>query len=218
MIRRTQYILLMLVLLFSATLFGQQLDLSGLLAASKIPGTQFSAAPNVLNGISTTQEQPTSFAWQVNAGWRLYHIGPTSIFVELPFTDVPSQSSRINFVAAGSAIGAVSFGPQPSYLLTPGVQLRFLNTRFSPYAAAGYGFERSTEGTGSAIVSGNEVTVGLSASRNYKGVFDAGGGLDTKLVRLLSLRVELRDFVRTGQTINESRQNLVFLAGPVLHF
>jgi opacity protein-like surface antigen len=213
MIRRMQCMVFMMMVLFSSALFAQQLDLSGLLAASKIPGTQLSPASDILNGTSTTQEQPTSFAWQVNAGWRLSHIGPTSILVELPFTDVPSQSSKVNAEGPGVTISTF-FKAQPTYLLTPGVRFRFFNARFSPYAAAGYGFERSTE----AIALSNGETTAFSASRSYKGVFDAGGGLDTKLVRILSVRVEVRDFIRSGQAISESRQNLVFLAGPVLHF
>ena len=74
------------------------------------------------------------------------------------------------------------------------------------------------------------VNSGLS-TRNFKGVYDFGGGVDVKMTRLFALRTEFRDFVRTGETsrivplpfgvvqqVSQARQTFTVMGGLVVRF
>lgn len=210
--------LAIILLTITPTLHAQKADVSLLAGAAKIPDSDLPTFPSILGPpLLTTQKSTASFAWQANFGWRFFHTGPVSMLLELPFTMVPSQHPQVlrGIVAGTANSGAlVAGGQKPTYMFTPGVRFRFFDSRVSPYAALGAGIERSTlvRGTTDGLV------IAAFPSRAYKGTFDFGGGADIKLTKLIALRAEVRDFVRTGHAISESRQDLLFMGGFALHF
>jgi hypothetical protein len=91
-------------------------------------------------------------------------------------------------------------------LFAPGVRFRTpTQSRFSFYGAVGVGVA-SFGGT-------------ATASRTTSGTADFGGGVDCRLTRLLSLRVEARDFLtRPGLGGTEGRNHAMYFIGIALHF
>ena len=92
------------------------------------------------------------------------------------------------------------------YLFAPGLRFKFATqSRLSLYGALGFGIA-SFGGT-------------ATASRTTSGTADFAGGMDFRLTRLLSLRVEARDFLtRPGLGGTEGRNHAIYLAGIALHF
>ncbi len=198
---------------FTPTVRAQKVDLSVLMGSSKVPTTDLG-----LKGGNTQQESsPTTFAWQANLGVRVFKTGPISTLIELPFTGVPSQEFHdININNAFPGVFITSTAPADSaYFFTPGLRFRFLDRKFSPYAAAGFGFERASQLN---VIHINSTGATVSPSRNYKGVFDVGGGLDIGLHRHFALRAEFRDYIRTGEFVSVSRHNLMAMGGGVIRF
>jgi len=198
---------------FSPTIRAQKVDVSFLVGGSKVPTTDFG-----LNGGNTQKiSSPTAFAWQVNAGLRVFRIGPVSTLIELPFTVVPSQ--ELHYINISNAFpgnfGTSSLRADSAYFFTPGLRFRFLDRRASPYATVGFGFERASLFNATRIDSTGAL---LSVSRSYKGAFDAGGGLDIGLHRHFAVRAEFRDYIRTGEFLGTSRHNLIVLGGGVVRF
>jgi hypothetical protein len=202
------------VFLFFPTLgLSQKVDFAVLMGASKVPRTDLG-----LKGGNTQQESsPTAFAWQVNAGVRVFKTGPISALIELPFTAVPSQ--EFHYINISNAFpgnfGTTSLHADSAYFFTPGLRFRFLDRKVSPYAALGFGFERASLLNATKI---DSTGASISANRSYKGAFDVGGGLDIGLHRHFALRAEFRDYIRTGQFVSASRHNLMAMGGGVFRF
>lgn len=191
------------LLLLQSVMYAQKADVSLLFGSSTVPST------TPANGV--TQSFAGSFALQANLGIRLFHAGPASAFVEFPFTAIPSQSSTVD---SGFVVSSPT-GNLSRYFFAPGLRLQFGTRRLSPYLAAGAGFGRATVLNVSQLNSG---TVAATQSRDTFPVVDVGGGMNVRLNRLLDLRFELRDYIRAGERVSESRNNLVPLAGIVLRF
>jgi opacity protein-like surface antigen len=111
-------------------------------------------------------------------------------------------------IAYGSAGGMIS--------LTPGIRFNVApHSRVSLYVAAGVGpavFGEDTAVAGAGFVRRDTSwTVGAA--------FDFGGGLDFRLTRLVSLRVEACDFV-TGRGLGgvEGRNHPIFSFGLGIHW
>ncbi len=191
----------------------QRADLSFLVGASKVPTTNV----GLIGGNTQKEFSPTAFAWQANLGLRVFKTGPISTLIELPFTGVPSQKfNTIDINNAFPGVGITATAPADSaYFFTPGLRFRFLDRKFSPYIAAGFGFERASQLN---LIQINSTGSAVSSSRNYKGVFDAGGGLDIGLHRHFALRLEFRDYIRTGEFVSVSRHNLMAMGGGVFRF
>lgn len=106
--------------------------------------------------------------------------------------------------------------------LTPGLRLeRSLSDRTTVYAAGGLGIVTTNEridiqrpnftapatGTGST---GSGYRVGLAGN--------VGGGIDLRLIRRLSIRFEIRDFLTKRNSTLFRRHNLTPLVGIAWHF
>lgn len=180
-------------------------ELSALLGGAKIPGTNFPT----INGFTTSTSSPATLAWQANLGWHIFDAGPATTFLEFPVTGAPSQSVSTSVLSGG--VGVIGNEPRRSaYFFTPGLRVRFLNRRFSPYAVGGYGIESATLLNGVVTIGSNfSSSTNGSIDRVWKGAFDFGGGLDAKLNSLFSLRSEVRDFVRTGKSSDQSGTTVV---------
>jgi hypothetical protein len=114
---------------------------------------------------------------------------------------------------------ATAPGKGPSYFFTPGVHWQILKSRFAPYLVGGGGIEHATfQASTVTCVPSNCISIVGNATTATKGIFDVGGGADIRLVRSIAFRTEVRDYLRTGRAITESRQNLLFLSGLAVHF
>jgi hypothetical protein len=93
-----------------------------------------------------------------------------------------------------------------TYLFAPGVRFKLASqSRFSLYGALGVGV---------ATFGGT-----ATASRTTSGAVDFAGGMDFRITRLLSARVEARDFVtRPGLGDTEGRNHAMYFLGIALHF
>ncbi|MFI5104869.1 MAG: hypothetical protein ACHP79_08100, partial [Terriglobales bacterium] len=209
-----------------------RMDFSVMGGAAKAPENSGTQAPVVNGNVKEVASSPFAAVWQANFGWRLAHAGPVAVYFELPFTHVPSQT--VNSVAQFDS-GATTF-PQSStdsaYFFTPGFRFRFFNKAVSPYAVAGAGVERATLVQDGFTNLGTALSANSgSPTRNFKGVYDFGGGMDVKMTRLFALRTEFRDFVRTGETsrivpvpfgvlqqVSQARQTFTVLGGLVVRF
>jgi len=106
-------------------------------------------------------------------------------------------------------------GSGAKVFFTPGVRLLLVPaSRIRPYAVLGGGI---------GAFSGSEVSitrdVAVRGSHFTSAAVGFGGGLDVRLVRLLSLRGEIRDFVsRAGMAGTQGRHHLIFGVGPGSRF
>jgi hypothetical protein len=203
-------------------------EIAGLAGGAKIPDTNLAPV-----GTETTSvTSPTNFAWQLNLGVPVFHVGPVHAMIEVPFSSVASEKFTTAFNQASTGSLVLPASGHSAYFLTPGLRVRLFNRGIAPFAAVGFGLESTPLIHGSAVIasdgsSGVENTV---VQRNYRGVFDVAGGVDYSLLHFLALRGEVRDFIRTGsvssstgtaaivQDITQSRNTVAFLAGVVVRF
>lgn len=110
-------------------------------------------------------------SWQASLGYRVANFSAAALYVELPLAGSPSRAQP-GFI--GNEFSSLFF--------TPGVQLKFVPSRFmSPFASVGGGLAHFNDNFGS---SGNS------------GAFQIGGGVDFRTpLRVLGVRAEARDFV-----------------------
>ena len=110
---------------------------------------------------------------QINYAHRLVGVPGVGLFVEVPFV--------AGFNNTGFSVRELQRENINSYFLTPGLKVKFVPGFFlSPYLAAGIGFAHFSSTTTSA----SDTTFAA----------DWGGGFDIKLVPIVGLRIEARDF------------------------
>lgn len=152
-----------------------------------------------------------SLTYYANYAYRLADLKAVSIHLEFPLAATPStdlNSSNV-FVPRNYA----------SLFFTPGLKFKFLpKSKLSPYAAVGGGLGRFEE---SESRINNQPNTGRRGTN--RGAFDFGGGLDVSILRFLSIRGELRDFVTGNPNFNfpvsgSKQHNLLTSGGIVLRF
>lgn len=136
---------------------------------------------------------------------RIAHVPLLGIYAELPVagsfsSDIPTLS------------GLTVARSYTSLFITPGLRLRLAPSfPISPYVSAGLGYARFNR----------QLFNGTSSSENSFAL-DIGGGLDLKILPVVGLRAEVRDFNSGGvglETLVLGRQNNVFVtAGLTLRF
>ncbi len=149
--------------------------------------------------------------YYANYAYRFAGFKALSVHLEVPFAAAPSADLRSSNVTVPRNYA--------SLFITPGIKVKFLpDSNISPYAVVGGGFGRFEE---SAFRIDNQPNLGPRGTN--RGVFDFGGGLDLNLLRFLSIRGEVRDFVSGSPNLNvqlsRSRQhNLLSSGGIVFRF
>ena len=142
------------------------------------------------------------WAWQTSYGYQILQRSVGSLWLEVPMT----------FVFASGSPTPDTHVDNDFFSLTPGLRYQIpLNRRFSIYGAAGggYGSFRKYQPTASSP---------LSTASSHYGVFDFGAGLDFRLIRRISLRTEVRDFVSgRGLSGAPGRHHAVWQFGIALH-
>lgn len=149
--------------------------------------------------------------YQANYARRLVDAKVASLHVEVVFAATPLQKVR----SSNTTIPR----DYASLFLTPGLKIKFLpGWRFSPYVAAGGGYARFAE---SEFRTNDQPNTGRRGTNT--GVFNYGGGVDLRVIRYLSLRGEVRDFVTGNPNFNapfltNRQHNVLTSGGIVLHF
>lgn len=136
---------------------------------------------------------------------RIASLPLLGIYAELPVAG--SFSSNIPTLS-----GLTVARSYTSLFITPGVRVRLAPSfPLSPYIAAGLGYARF-----------NREFFNGTTSADSTFAFDIGGGLDLKILPIVGLRAEVRDFNSGGiglETLALGRQNNVFVtAGIALRF
>jgi hypothetical protein len=173
-------------------------------------------SPVILSGTSIVQvpsvvlSGSSGFTAQFSFGYQMASTKVGNLWLETPFTYAWQGTGSI----AGATIGG--FTRDVTYI-TPGVRLKTRTfRRVSFYGAAGGGYAGFWKIDG--VVSGPNGTVAANTSFHPSAVFDYAGGVDLRLSRLLSLRVEGRDFVSAANLGGVTGHNHpVFLIGLVFH-
>lgn len=142
----------------------------------------------------------------LNYAYQLRESGPRRLYVEFPFASIGDNSVVASTTTLVNNRNRVFFTPGLRYQLG-------LSSRFSIYGAAGAGVAGHRR---------NEVVVTSGRTQVFRndsasGALNLGGGLDLRWTRLLSLRLELRNFSRLGGD-SGSRHSLVFGGGFAFHF
>ncbi|MGC4054205.1 MAG: outer membrane beta-barrel protein [Paludibaculum sp.] len=193
----------------------------GLLAASAVTAQEQAPRHEIgltLGGVfgpsrdsGNTKFKPNAgVALQANYGYRLWSNRTVGVYGEAHFLASPNRT-----VDTGNPNATRDFA---SLFVTPGVRVKFRPTaRISPYAVVGGGYGQFEQST--FLVGGDP---NPAARRVHRGVFDFGGGIDSKLWRFVGLRAEIRDFYSGSPLYNAAlsggQHNIVAGGGIVLRF
>jgi hypothetical protein len=170
---------------------------------------QFGAAfgsTQVIGGSNVTVTGSTGFSNTVGLAFQVVRKSAASLWVE-PFSPLfatPGGSASIQGSATANVI-----------IWTPSVRLMLpVQPRISVFGAVGAGGGRFHNYT---LNSDNPPQ--LATYADYHGVFSAGGGIDFRIARHVSIRVDARDYV-TGRGLGGvlGRNHFLPMAGIALHY
>jgi hypothetical protein len=141
-------------------------------------------------------------------GRKFFDIGLVGISVEVPFVFTPT--TKLNF---GQNIVPKNYR---SYFVTPAARVNlFPDTGFSPWASFGGGMGHFSESSELEFGGPNPGKQGTTTS-----VFQAGLGLDVKVLPVIKLRGEVRDFYSGVPALNantgKDRQHNIFVGAGVI--
>jgi hypothetical protein len=160
--------------------------------------------PQTIAGTNVTVSGSTGHSQQIGYGYQVLRTPAGGLWIEFyPMTFFSPGTSTANVPG--------SFNPG-GFLITPGVRYMVpVQSRLSLYAVAGGGVGTFDY----AAIAGTSVTT----NDTWHGVFEWGGGIDIRLMRFLSVRVECRDFV-TGKGLDgvPGRHHVSPAAGIAWHF
>ena len=153
----------------------------------------------------------SGLALQANYGYRVLQGRSAALYVETHFLANGLRAIRSANLSATRDVATI--------FVAPGLRIKFLPGRaFSPYVAAGGGYALYEQSLTTLAGRPN------SAPRfTNRGVFDFGGGVDTRLWRFIGLRAEIRDFYSGNPSFNavlptSGQHNVVASGGFVLRF
>jgi hypothetical protein len=159
----------------------------------------------VLANSNARVQDPRPWFTQITYAWQALDLPGGHLYIELPFVWGSNPSGAINSNMSTPGRNTIFF--------TPGVRFKIpIQSRVSLYGALGVGV--GSFGVGD--VPANSV---FSPSRTTSGLVQFGGGLDFRVTRLLSLRIETRDFItRPGLGGYQGRNHPIFQFGMGFHF
>lgn len=153
----------------------------------------------------------TGFTYEISYAKRLLDARLAALYFEFPLAGTPRTKVKTTNVLSPKSYSSIFF--------TPGIKLKLLPGRkYSPFATMGIGLARFNE---SDETISNQPNPNGGSETN--GVFAFGFGLDVKVVSILSLRGEVRDFYADLPPLNvralsERQHNALISAGVVLRF
>ena len=153
----------------------------------------------------------SGWSLEANYGRRLMDLGIVGLTAEVPL--VVNFDENVHY--------PVNLVPKDykSFIVTPSLRVNlFPGNGISPWVSAGGGFGYFKANSTLEFGGTNPGETGTTT-----GIFQAGVGLDVKLLSRLSLRGEARDFYSSVPQLNvdigKSRQHNIFVgAGVVFHF
>jgi opacity protein-like surface antigen len=153
----------------------------------------------------------TGLTYQINYARRFFDGKIAALYFEVPFAATPRTKVKTDNLLSPRSYSSIFF--------TPGIKLKLLPGRkYSPYAMAGVGLAHMRESETRINDQPNaDRTTGTEA------VFDFGFGLDIRLVSVVSLRGEVRDFYSELPPLNvralrDRQHNALISAGIVIRF
>jgi hypothetical protein len=195
--KRFGIVVLITVAMLAVNAAAQKNEISGsigrfFIADQGVPGTGL-ADSNIHFG--------DALSYEVNYGRRFMDIGVASLTVEVPFVFSFNQGVHFELNEVPKNFN--------SYFVTPSARVNlFPTTGFSPWISAGGGFGHFSENSTLEYGGTNP-----GASGTTTGVFQAGIGLDVRLLRSVKLRGEVRDFYSGTPQLNintETKQHNLF--------
>ena len=153
----------------------------------------------------------TGFTYELNYARRLVDAKLAALYFEIPFAGTPRTR-----VTTANALSPRSYS---SIFFTPGLKLKLLPGRkYSPFAVIGLGLAHYRESDTRINDQPN-----LDRKTTTDGVFDFGFGLDVKVISVLSIRGEVRDFYTDLPPLNvralsDRQHNALISGGIVLRF
>lgn len=207
-LKRLTVVVLASVCAFVAHATAQKNELSGLVGRTFI-------SDQTITG-STSSDNKLRFgnglSFEVNYARRVMSAGLFSLALEVPFVFNPDEDLH-------AALPSRIPEKYQSYFVTPAARLNvFPDLAVSPWVSVGGGVGHFSQSSTLLFGGNNPGKTGTTT-----GVFQAGVGLDVKLLHKFSLRGEARDFwsgapqanVNTG---NSRQHNFFFGGGIVWHF
>lgn len=164
--------------------------------------------PNTIAGTNVRVSGSTGYSQQINYGYQVLRTPVGGLWIEF---------YPMVFFSPGKSAASIggSFNPG-GFLITPGVRYMIpVQSRLSLYAVAGGGVGTFDY----PVVTASGGTSSVGTNDTWHGVFELGGGIDIRLTRLFSVRVECRDFV-TGKGLDgvPGRHHIAPAAGIAAHF
>ncbi len=161
---------------------------------------------HVIGGTGVTLYGRMGFSDTTGFGYQIMRKSALSLWIEVPmcFLFQLHETASVNSAFSPSSI-----------LITPGVRLMVpVHSRVSLFGVAGAGYGGFSYPT---LTSDNPPF--LTTNNVYHGVIDAGGGVDVRLNRRFSLRVDVRDYI-TGRNLNgvAGRNHVLPALGVAVHF
>jgi len=147
-------------------------------------------------------------AVSVSAGHELKAGQRAQLWFEIPNTWLVRTMAGLGY--------SITATTGTTYYFTPGLRLVVpMTDRLSFYGSAGGGFAKADT---VRVIVGGEPFTNVNPD-GIKGAFSAAGGVDFRLIRRLSLRMEVRDFVSAkGMGGNSGRNQALVLGGLAFHF
>jgi opacity protein-like surface antigen len=153
----------------------------------------------------------TGFTYEISYAERLLNAHLAALYFEVPLAGTPRTKVKTT--------NALSPGSYSSIFFTPGIKLKLLpGGKYSPFATVGVGLAHFSESDTTIANQPNP-----NRSSNTNAVFAFGFGLDVRVVSILSIRGEVRDFYSDLPPLNvralsDRQHNALISAGVVLRF
>ena len=195
--------ILLLLLAFAGAAESQNSDI-GLLVGGTVPSSKAE-----ITGTTITSSATGGISYQFSYAWQFHGWRAVDLHLEVPVAGYLGNASGM--IAPGIVTGSAG----RAVFLTPGVRFMFhVQRRASLYAATGFGPAWLNTITGTVAQ-----TVSSTSHTSAHPAFEAGGGIDIRLSRVLSLRAETRDFIASGSLAGVTdRNHVLFQFGIGLHF
>jgi outer membrane protein with beta-barrel domain len=207
-VKRLTVAVIVSVCAFAAHAAAQKNELSGLVGRTFISDQTITGGAVFDNKLRFGD----GLSFEVNYARRVLDGGLLSLSLEVPFVFNPDEDLH-------AALPTRVPESYRSYFVTPAARLNiFSDLAVSPWVSVGGGFGHFSES--SDLLFGGK-TPGKTGTTT--GVFQAGVGLDVKLIHKFGLRAEVRDFwagaPEVGAATDKGRQHNLFVgAGLVWHF
>jgi hypothetical protein len=197
----------LIAMVFASPAVAQRNELTGIIGRTFVSDQGVTGAVPPDNILSSGK----GVTLEVNYGRRLIDLGLAGLTFEVPF--VIDFKQNVDF--------DLNVVPKDyrSFFVTPAIRANlFPHAGLSPWVSAGGGVGHFTESSTLEFGGANPGKTGTTT-----GVFQIGVGLDVNLLRILSVRGEVRDFYSGVPQLNvdtgKSRQHNYFVGGGVvLHF